>query len=124
MLIKTSWIISLKSSGGVPLLCPSCNVHGCRKIQNTKIKNTRSKTRVLVHNLETGNRSLNQKSKHILEKLNLPTFSSSHPLLYHSLLQRLENIDNPSTEDCRLILKIHRKSIETRKPISVHTVVK
>ena len=68
--------------------------------------------KVLVNNLETGNPSLNQNSRHILEKLNFTTFSSGHALLYDSLLQKLENIDNPSTEDYRLIIRILRQSSE------------
>ena len=74
--------------------------------------------KVLVSNLETEKPSLNQNSRRILEKLNSTACLSSQESLYQSLLERLEVIENPSTEDFRLIVRILRQSKHAPPAIS------
>ena len=72
---------------------------------------------VLVNNFEKRNSSLVENSRYILERLDLsicpPTYESS----YRRLLEKLENIDSPSTEDYKLIVKILQQSNNALKQI-------
>ena len=64
----------------------------------------------LVGDFEKTNSSLSENSRYILERLDFTVCQPTYESSYKTLLEKLENIENPSTEDYRLIVKILRQS--------------
>ena len=73
--------------------------------------------KVLLNNLKMDNSSLHPNSRRILERLDLKNHSSAHESRFNELLEMLEDIENPSKEDYRLIMRILRRSSLKVKPI-------
>ena len=61
---------------------------------------------IVINDLESNILCLNQNSRRILENLNFSACPPSHLPVYQKLLEKLENIENPSTDDYRLTFKI------------------
>lgn len=72
---------------------------------------------VLVKNFEAGTIKLDPNSRLILKELNFISCSDpEHEHLYRRLMDMLENVENPSKEDFKSIVKIFRQSsIATKK---------
>ena len=66
--------------------------------------------KVIINNLETEKQSLNQNSRHVLEKLDFTSCPKNHASLYRKLFERLENMESPSVEDFKVIVRIMRQS--------------
>ena len=66
--------------------------------------------KVLINNLKKGKSSLDQNCRRILETLNFATCSPAEEPHFQELLELLHDIENPSTDDYRLIIKLFRQS--------------
>ena len=66
--------------------------------------------KVLINNLKKGKSSLDQNCRRILETLNFATCSPAEEPHFQELLELLQDIENPSTDDYRLIIKLFRQS--------------
>ena len=59
----------------------------------------------LVSNLEKNECTLGESSRYMIEKLNYKDCSSVHESVYQRLFKKFEELENPSTEDFRLIMR-------------------
>ena len=66
--------------------------------------------KVLINNLKNGKSSLDQNCRRILENLDFATCSPAEEPHFQELLELLQDIENPSADDFRLIIKLFRQS--------------
>ena len=76
--------------------------------------------KALLNNLKIDNSALHANSRRILERLDFTNYSSAYHSQFNELLEMLEDIENPSKEDYRLIMRILRehakKSVKKKHP--------
>ena len=94
----------------------SCPTKNLEVIMEMTAKDEQVLVEVLVKNLE--NSTIDENSRYILERLDYMTCQFSEDSRYQRMLELLEEIENPSTADCRLImraLKQYNKALNEMK---------
>ena len=99
----------------------SCSTEKLDAILDLSDKQEHILVKVLVNSIRLDNSSLNTNTRRVLEKLDFTNFSLEHDLLYNTLLEMLETIENPSKEDYKLLLTIFRKSVRINSVIRLNS---
>ena len=84
---------------------PSCPTRNLEVVMEIAAKHEHILVGILVKSLRNNKLILDENTRYILERLNYKTYPSTHESAYQRLFKSLEEIENPSGADFKLIMK-------------------